>query len=71
MGDWDIVRKIMEKRRNNFWKIKISPRAAIPVIGKTNQFWVGNPVSSHLVFSMIVCPWFQAFMVFQRTNLQT
>ena len=64
MGDWDIVRKIMEKEGEIiFWKIKIRPGGP-PIFGNWKNKPIfglpGNPVSSHLVFSMIVCPWFSS-----------
>ena len=64
MGDFDIVRKIMELEGEiNFWRIKMRPGGP-PIFGnwkKTPIFGLpGNPVSSHLVFLMIVCPWFRA-----------
>ena len=64
MGDFDIVRKLMELEGEiAFWRIKMRPGGP-PLFGKwkkTPLFGLpGNPVSSHLVFSMLVCPWFTA-----------
>jgi molybdopterin molybdotransferase len=64
MGDFDIVRKIMELEGEiNFWRIKMRPGGP-PIFGKWRKTPIfglpGNPVSSHLVFLMIICPWFRA-----------
>ena len=64
MGDFDIVRKLMElEGKINFWRIKMRPGGP-PLFGKWNNTLIfglpGNPVSSHLVFSMLVYPWFEA-----------
>ena len=61
MGDKDIVRKLMgEEGEILFWRVKLRPGSP-PLFG----FWngtplfglPGNPVSSHVVFRMIVKPW--------------
>ena len=62
MGDWDIVRKIMESEGDIiFWRVNMRPGGP-PIFGKWNEkplFGLpGNPVSSHLVFLMLICPWF-------------
>ena len=62
MGDWDIVRKIMEvEGQINFWKVNMRPGGP-PLFGEWKKkplFGLpGNPVSSHLVFLMLVGPWF-------------
>ena len=62
MGDWDIVRKIMEAEGQiNFWKVNMRPGGP-PLFGEWKKkplFGLpGNPVSSHLVFLMLVSPWF-------------
>lgn len=64
MGDFDIVRKLMELEGEvSFWRIKMRPGGP-PLFGKWKKTPIfglpGNPVSSHLVFSMLVCPWFTA-----------
>mgnify|MGYP002009371314 CR=1 FL=1 len=64
MGDFDIVRKLMElEGKINFWKVKMRPGGP-PLFGKWQTIPIfglpGNPVSSHLVFSMLVYPWFEA-----------
>ena len=64
MGDFDFVRKLMELEGEiYFWKIKMRPGGP-PLFGKWNKTPIlglpGNPVSSHLVFSMLICPWFTA-----------
>ena len=64
MGDFDIVRKLMELEGEvAFWRIKMRPGGP-PLFGKWKKTPIfglpGNPVSSHLVFSMLVFPWFTA-----------
>jgi molybdopterin molybdotransferase len=64
MGDWDIVRKLMESEGQiKFWRVKMRPGGP-PLFGKWNNKPIfglpGNPVSSHVVFLMLVCPWFAA-----------
>ncbi len=64
MGDFDIVRKLMElEGKVAFWRIKMRPGGP-PLFGKWKKTPIfglpGNPVSSHLVFSMLVFPWFTA-----------
>jgi molybdopterin molybdotransferase len=71
MGDWDIVRKIMETEGDiNFWKVNMRPGGP-PIFGKWGNkplFGLpGNPVSSHLVFLMLVCPWFSATYRIEET----
>ena len=61
MGEWDLVRKIMEEEGDiHFWRIKIRPGSP-PLFGLwkgTPIFGLpGNPVSSHIVFRMLVKPW--------------
>ncbi len=61
MGEWDLVRKIMEEEGEiHFWRIKIRPGSP-PLFGLwkgTPIFGLpGNPVSSHIVFRMLVKPW--------------
>ncbi|MBU03933.1 MAG: hypothetical protein CMA58_03005 [Euryarchaeota archaeon] len=61
MGKWDLVRKIMEEEGEiKFWKIKMRPGGP-PLFGKWKNIPLfglpGNPVSSHVVFTMIVFPW--------------
>ncbi len=61
MGDHDYVRKIMEEEGQlNFWKVAMRPGGP-PLFGSWNGTPLfglpGNPVSSHLVFSLIVAPW--------------
>jgi len=61
MGDWDLVRKIMEEEGDlKFWRVKLRPGSP-PLFGTwkgTPIFGLpGNPVSSHVVFRMIVAPW--------------
>lgn len=61
MGEWDLVRKIMEEEgRMKFWRVKIRPGSP-PLFGEWKDTPIfglpGNPVSSHVVFRMIVAPW--------------
>ena len=61
MGDWDLVRKIMEEEGElKFWRIKIRPGSP-PLFGHWKNVPIfglpGNPVSSHVVFRMLVAPY--------------
>ena len=61
MGEWDFVRKIMEEEGDlHFWRIKLRPGSP-PLFGIWNGTPIfglpGNPVSSHVVFRMLVAPW--------------
>lgn len=61
MGDWDLVRKIMEDEGDvHFWRVKLRPGSP-PLFGlwkDTPIFGLpGNPVSSHVVFRVLVGPW--------------
>ncbi len=61
MGDHDYVRKLMEEEGEaHFWKVAMRPGGP-PLFGTWNGTPLfglpGNPVSSHLVFSLIVAPW--------------
>ena len=61
MGEFDHVRKLMEQEGNiHFWKVAMRPGGP-PLFGTWNGTPLfglpGNPVSSHLVFMMIVAPW--------------
>lgn len=61
MGDWDLVRKIMEEEGElHFWRVKLRPGSP-PLFGLWNNTPIfglpGNPVSSHVVFRMLVAPW--------------
>jgi len=63
MGDWDLVRKLMENEGNiHFWRMKIRPGGP-PLFGTwkgTPLFGLpGNPVSSQVVFHTLVAPWIQ------------
>jgi len=63
MGDYDLVRKIMQEEGDlKFWRVKLRPGSP-PLFGMwkgTPIFGLpGNPVSSHVVFRMIVAPWFR------------
>ena len=60
MGEWDFVRKLMETEGDIvFWRVKIRPGSP-PLFGhwkNTPMFGLpGNPVSSHVVFRMLVVP---------------
>ena len=61
MGDWDLVRRLMEEEgKLAFWRVKIRPGGP-PLFGTwkgTPLFGLpGNPVSSHVVFISLVAPW--------------
>jgi molybdopterin molybdotransferase len=61
MGDWDLVRRLMEEEGQlAFWRVKIRPGGP-PLFGTwkgTPLFGLpGNPVSSHVVFISLVAPW--------------
>ena len=61
MGDWDLVRKIMEEEGDlHFWRVKLRPGSP-PLFGLWNNTPIfglpGNPVSSHVVFRKLVAPW--------------
>ena len=61
MGDRDFVRIIMQNEGEiNFWRVKMRPGSP-PIFGrwaKTPIFGLpGNPVSSHVVFRVIVMDW--------------
>tara|TARA_B100001113_G_scaffold193783_1_gene158960 strand:- start:120 stop:692 length:573 start_codon:yes stop_codon:yes gene_type:complete len=61
MGDWDLVRKIMEEEGDiSFWRVMIRPGGP-PLFGSwkgTPLFGLpGNPVSSLVVFLTLVAPW--------------
>ena len=61
MGERDFVRKLMEDEGQlHFWKVAMRPGGP-PLFGTwkgTPLFGLpGNPVSSHLVFQLIVAPW--------------
>jgi len=66
MGEWDLVRKIMEEEGEiKFWKIKLRPGGP-PLFGTWNNTPIfglpGNPVSSHVVFITLVAPWINRIM---------
>ena len=66
MGEWDIVRQLMEQEGDiRFWRIMMRPGGP-PLFG----YWKGrpifglpgNPVSSHVVFTVLVAPWISKSM---------
>ena len=61
MGEWDLVRKIMEDDGDiHFWRVKLRPGSPplFGLWGDTPIFGLpGNPVSSHVVFRILVGPW--------------
>jgi molybdopterin molybdotransferase len=68
MGEWDFVRKLMEEEGDvSFWRVRIRPGSP-PLFGHWNDTPMfglpGNPVSSHVVFRMLVTPYL-------RSSLQT
>jgi len=61
MGEWDLVRKIMEEEGNlSFWRMKLRPGGP-PLFGTWNGTPLfglpGNPVSSLVVFHVLVASW--------------
>ena len=61
MGEFDYVRRLMEEEGDlHFWRMKIRPGSP-PLFGTwatTPLFGLpGNPVSSHVVFRMLVAPY--------------
>ena len=66
MGKWDLVRQIMEEEGQiSFWRIMMRPGGP-PLFGSwrgTPIFGLpGNPVSSHVVFTVLVAPWISQSM---------
>ena len=66
MGKWDFVREIMEKEGEiAFWRVLMRPGGP-PLFGSwrgTPIFGLpGNPVSSHVVFTVLVAPWISQSM---------
>jgi len=66
MGKWDIVRQIMEEEGDvKFWRIMMRPGGP-PLFGtwkgKPLFGLPGNPVSSHVVFTVLVAPWISRSM---------
>ena len=66
MGKWDFVRRIMEEEGDiRFWKILIRPGGP-PLFGSWRGKPIfglpGNPVSSHVVFTVLVAPWISESM---------
>ena len=58
MGEWDLVRRLMEEEGDlRYWRVKIRPGSP-PLFGLwkgTPLFGLpGNPVSSHVVFRLLV-----------------
>ena len=61
MGKWDMVRGIMEQEGEiRFWRVMMRPGGP-PLfgtwMGKPLFGLPGNPVSSHVVFTVLVAPW--------------
>jgi len=66
MGKWDIVRQIMEEEGDvRFWRIMMRPGGP-PIFGSWKGIPIfglpGNPVSSHVVFTVLVAPWMSKSM---------
>lgn len=66
MGKWDIVRQIMEEEGDvKFWRIMVRPGGP-PLFGSWKGKPIfglpGNPVSSHVVFTVLVAPWMSKSM---------
>ncbi len=71
MGDHDYVRKLMEEEGSlQFWKVAMRPGGP-PLFGTWNGTPLfglpGNPVSSHIVFQMIVAPWLSPEIPLMKT----
>lgn len=63
MGDWDLVRRLMEEEGDLvFWRMKVRPGGP-PLFGTwkgTPLFGLpGNPVSSQVIFHILLAPWIQ------------
>ena len=63
MGDWDLVRRLMEEEGDIvFWRMKVRPGGP-PLFGTwkgTPLFGLpGNPVSSQVIFHILLAPWIQ------------
>ncbi len=61
MGEFDLVRKIMEEEGDiHFWRMQVRPGGP-PLFGTWNGTPLfglpGNPVSSQVVFTILVAPW--------------
>ena len=61
MGDWDLVRRLMETEGDvRFWRVRIRPGGP-PLFGLWNGTPLfglpGNPVSAYVVFLTLVAPW--------------
>ena len=70
MGDWDLVRKLMEQEGDLlFWRVMLRPGGP-PLFGTwkgTPLFGLpGNPVSSLVVFHTLVSPGYQTLSVTMR-----
>ncbi len=66
MGKWDIVRSIMEEEGEvSFWRVQMRPGGP-PLFGTWRGKPIfglpGNPVSSHVVFTVLVAPWMASCM---------
>jgi molybdopterin molybdotransferase len=64
MGEFDYVRRLMEDEGDiHFWRMKIRPGSP-PLFGLWNTTPLfglpGNPVSSHVVFRMLVAPYLRS-----------
>lgn len=64
MGEYDLVRDLMfEHGSTRFWKILLRPGGP-PIFGTWNDVPLfglpGNPVSSHVVFRVLVAPWMRS-----------
>ena len=66
MGEFDYVRKLMEEEGDiRIWKVMIRPGGP-PLFGSWRGKPIfglpGNPVSSHIVFTVLVAPWMSSSM---------
>ncbi|MBT4060094.1 MAG: molybdopterin molybdotransferase MoeA [Euryarchaeota archaeon] len=72
MGEWDLVRRLMEEEGDiKFWRIFIKPGGP-PLFGLWNGTPLfglpGNPVSSQVVFMTVVSPWISNSCGFDKSN---
>ena len=72
MGEWDLVRRLMEDEGDmKFWKVLVKPGGP-PLFGEwdsTPFFGLpGNPVSSQVIFHSIVAPWISNSCNFHDIN---
>ena len=72
MGEWDLVRRLMEEEGDiKFWKVLVKPGGP-PLFGTWKEIpffgLPGNPVSSQVIFLSIVAPWIAYSCNFHETQ---